>query len=89
MRLFNIDHEPPLDVAQRVVANVLIDRQMQHAVDQTFSQGAARKGHALNIQFGENGNQDRQPAREDQRALKGKPFNFQLFQATAEDRALF
>ena len=88
MRLFDIHHKPALDIAQRMVANVLIDGQMQHAVDQTFPQRTARKGHALNIQLGENGNQDRQAAGEDQGTFKGKPFDFELFQTTTVDGAL-
>ncbi len=36
MRLFDIHHKPALNIAQRMVTNILIDGQMQHAVDQTF-----------------------------------------------------
>ncbi|GCQ17273.1 hypothetical protein BvCmsHHP019_04250 [Escherichia coli] len=62
--LINIDHKAALNITQRTAANILLDGQMQHAVDQAFTQRTARQGHTLNIQFGKNGDQDRQTTRE-------------------------
>ncbi|MNZ68941.1 hypothetical protein D3C78_872220 [compost metagenome] len=62
---------------------------MQHTVNQPFAQRTARKRHTVNVQLGENGNQDRQAAWENQRALQRQPFDFQLFKATTLDGALF
>ena len=62
---------------------------MQHAVNEAFAQCPARESHALNIELAENGNQNRQAARKDERAFKRQAFNFELFQTSALNRALF
>ena len=62
---------------------------MQHPVDQTFTQRAAGQGHTLDVQFGENSDQNSQPARENQRAFERQAFNFQLFKASTLNGALF
>src|SRR5699024_76826 len=64
LRVIKIDHKAALNITQRTAANILLDGQMQHAVDQAFTQRTARQGHTLNIQFGKNGDQDRQTTRE-------------------------
>src|SRR5699024_8241887 len=64
LSLINIDHKAALNSTQRTAANILLDGQMQHAVDQAFTQCTASQGHTLNIQFGKNGYQDRQTTRE-------------------------
>ena len=87
-RLIDIHHKPALDVAQGTAANILINRQMKHAVNQPFAQRAASESHALNVHFGENGDQNGEAAGENQRALEGQPFDLQLFKPTALDRAL-
>ena len=87
--LIDINQKTTLYVAQGSAADILIDRQMQHPVDQAFAQRAAGKGHTLDVELGENGDQNGQPAREDQRAFQRQAFNFQFFQAPALDGALF
>ncbi len=73
---------------QRTAADIAIDRQMEHAIHQTFTQRAACQRHAINIQFVENGDENRQTAGKDQRTLQRQPFNFQLFQLAALNSAL-
>ena len=57
----------------------------EHAVDQPFTQGAARQGHLTDRKSFKDGNQDRQTAREDQCAVEGQAIDFQLFQLIALD----
>ncbi|SQB40781.1 Uncharacterised protein [Citrobacter koseri] len=70
MRLFGIDHKSTLNVTQRAAANILIHRQMQHAIHQPFAQRSACKRHTLDVQFGENRDQNGQTAGEYQRAFQ-------------------
>lgn len=61
---------------------------MQHAVDQSFTQCAARQRHAIDTELLEDGDQNRQAAGEHQRPLQRQPFDFQLFQFAALNGAL-
>ncbi|MNZ82093.1 hypothetical protein D3C78_1007820 [compost metagenome] len=87
--LLGIQQITSLQVANGTAADVLFDRQMQHAVDQSFAQCAAGQHHAFDAQLLENRQQDRQPAWEHQSPLQRQPFNFQLFQLAALNGALF
>jgi hypothetical protein len=62
---------------------------MQHAIDQSFTQRAASQRHTLDIHLGENGDENSQPARKNQRTFQREAFDFQLFQTSALDGALF
>ena len=67
--LLGVDHEAALNIAQRTATDILIDGQMQHAVNQAFTERTAREGHTLNIQFAEDGDKYGQPAGENQRSF--------------------
>jgi hypothetical protein len=89
LRLIGINDKAALNVAQGTAADVLINRQVKHPVDQTFAQCAASQSHTLNVQLGENGDQNGKPAWENQRTFECQTFNFQLFQTTTLDGTLF
>lgn len=41
--LLGVDHEAALNIAQRTATDILIDGQMQHAVNQAFTERTARE----------------------------------------------
>ena len=89
MCLVDINNKAALNVTQRTATDVLIDRLVQHSVDQTFAQRTACQGHTLDIEFSKNGDQNGEPTGENQRAFERQPFYFKLFQTTTLDGALF
>ncbi len=87
--LLGVDQVTALQVADGADADILLHRQMQHAVNQAFTQCPAGQHHALDAQLLEDGQQNGQAAREHQRALQRQPFDLQLFQLAALNGALF
>ena len=71
--LLGVDQVATLQVADGADANILLHRQMQHAVNRAFTQRPAGQHHALDAQLPEDGQQNGQAAREDQRALNVNP----------------
>ena len=68
--LFHIDRKTTLDVVQRAAADIAIDREMQHAVNQPLAQRAARQRHAFDAELLKYRNQNGKAAGENQRALQ-------------------